>query len=127
MPIILELFVFAAVAFGIVVLVLTPGKRDEPSALSQGPLVARPDSYSAIEISARVRLTYEDADGATTTRDVLVHRYDFDGDGYIVGHCSLRQAERTFRIDRVRQMVDLDTGEQLTKGYRRFLRSKRVR
>lgn len=61
---------------------------------------------------ADVQFTYQDAEGELTARRVTVHSVDAT---YIKGECHERQAERTFRIDRVvGEVLDLDTGELLS-------------
>lgn len=77
-------------------------------------------------IHASLRLTYADADGKETERDVVARLYEQDR-GSIVGHCKLRNAERTFRIDRMKKVVNLETGEVLPlTRMRSWLRKHRL-
>lgn len=78
-----------------------------------------------ILISANLRIQYEDADGEPSTRDVDVLYY-YPESGYIFGKCKLRRANRTFRLDRIKEAIDRDTGEVI-KGLRSFLRKKKIR
>lgn len=56
-----------------------------------------------------VRFSYKDADGVPSERHVIVHSVT---DTYIKGECLDRQAERTFRLDRINgDVVDCNTGE----------------
>ncbi len=56
-----------------------------------------------------VEFLYEDAEGDISHRQVTVHSVTSI---YIKGECHTRQAERTFRIDRViGDITDCDTGE----------------
>lgn len=58
-----------------------------------------------------IAFTYEDADGEVTYRTVTVHAVTAT---YIKGECHDRQAERTFRLDRViGYITDTQTGETL--------------
>ncbi|MBX9761580.1 MAG: hypothetical protein K2Y24_00910 [Pseudomonadaceae bacterium] len=58
-----------------------------------------------------IAFTYEDADGEVTYRTVTVHAVTAT---HIKGECHDRQAERTFRLDRViGDITDTDTGEML--------------
>lgn len=56
-----------------------------------------------------VQFTYEDAQGNVSERHVIVHHADLH---YIKGECLARNAERTFRTDRIiGDVVDCSTGE----------------
>jgi predicted DNA-binding transcriptional regulator YafY len=56
-----------------------------------------------------VTFTYEDAAGDVTCRTVTVHSATAT---HLKGECQDRQAERTFRIDRIiGDVVDVETGE----------------
>lgn len=60
-------------------------------------------------ITARLGFAYLNAAGEVSQREAVVTAL---GSAYFIGHCSLRNAERTFRFDRVcYPAVDLDTGE----------------
>lgn len=59
-----------------------------------------------------VRIKYVDAKQQQTDRVVNVRAFESAGRaGLIFGHCHLRNATRTFRFDRMRRVVDEDTGE----------------
>jgi hypothetical protein len=59
-----------------------------------------------------VRISYSDANGNATQRNVSVRAFEPSyPSGLIIGHCHMRQATRTFRFDRIRDCVDLETGE----------------
>lgn len=63
-------------------------------------------------LDARLRLSYSDAQGERTERDIDVYECDTSNPaGYLIGYCHLREGVRTFRIDRVLRAVDRDTGE----------------
>lgn len=69
------------------------------------PSVPRP-------ISASLRIDYRDAAGKTSERIVDVRECDTSyPDGYLIGFCRLRQAMRTFRMDRIARVIDMETGE----------------
>lgn len=69
-------------------------------------------------------LRYADRDGTVTERTVHVHTFEYrEGQPLslkMIGYCSLRQAERTFRADRVISAADPDTGEIITNLPRYF-------
>jgi hypothetical protein len=92
-----------------------------------------PDSNPSQEVGegmavrAHLKLAYRDADGVLTDREVVVSKYFSDGDGYIEAFCKLRKDSRTFRIDRIKEAVDLDTGEVLpVSRMRSWLRKRKV-
>lgn len=63
-------------------------------------------------IEATVRLSYRDFEGARTERLVDVRECDTAApDGLLIGFCHLRQAIRSFRLDRIHRAVDVETGE----------------
>jgi hypothetical protein len=60
-------------------------------------------------------IEYTGADGVDSMRVITLHRIDGpSGNPQLIGaHCHTRDAYRTFRIDRIRSMVDGATGEEL--------------
>lgn len=63
-------------------------------------------------IQATLRLSYRDADGIASERHVTVRECDTTNPaGYLIGHCQLRDAIRTFRMDRIKRAIDVETGE----------------
>jgi len=59
-----------------------------------------------------VGMTYVDAKGDETKREVGVQKLIQDGDmRYIQGFCYLRQAVRAFKEDRAKEIIELETGE----------------
>lgn len=70
-------------------------------------------------VTARLRLKYVDGKGQRTTREVSVRQYgEFGGAALIIADCHLRNATRTFRTDRVKSCIDLDTGEVVADLHR---------
>ncbi len=65
-------------------------------------------------VGGLLKLKYEDAEGKVTDREVQVRECDTTNPGgYLIGICQLRNDFRTFRIDRVKRAVDIETGEVL--------------
>lgn len=63
-------------------------------------------------VDASLRIRYTDAGGRETERTVDVKQFGRAPEGMImVGHCHLRRAARTFRIDRVKSCFDVNSGE----------------
>lgn len=85
-------------------------KSSRPSAVKVKPMPNR--STRAIKQGwsiGEVRFSYEDANGIPSERHVIVHSVSGT---YIKGECLDRQAERTFRLDRINgDVVDCNTGE----------------
>lgn len=81
---------------------------DEVVALEPGPWLVSTSAESLIRVSAAIRerrrleFAYESHNGAATTRQIepygIIH---IDGRWYVAGRCLLRQAMRTFRLDRM--------------------------
>lgn len=68
-----------------------------------------------------VRFDYRDANDSPTQRVVDIRAYEPQGDsGLVIGRCRLRNATRTFRFDRMQQVVDVETGE-IINNLQRYL------
>lgn len=89
-------------------------KASRPGAAPVRPSLKPSRSTRAIRTGwsiGDVEFTYEDSAGDITRRRVTVHSVTST---YMKGECHYRQAERTFRIDRIiGDVVDCDTGEIL--------------
>ncbi len=82
------------------------------------------DATAPIEVSAHLQIDYTDGDGKSTTRSVKVKKFDeMLSGGMVIGFCELRRATRTFRIDRISECMDLETGESIS-SVRDFLINK---
>jgi proteasome accessory factor B len=58
-----------------------------------------------VEARKRVTLTYQSSGGDATEREVDPYGLVYSGgDWQLVGHCHLRAAPRTFRVDRIEQL-----------------------
>lgn len=73
------------------------------------------DASDPKKITAHIEIDYVDGSKSSTTRTVRVREFDnaLHG-GIIMGHCELRNATRTFRFDRIKKCIDLETGEVVT-------------
>jgi hypothetical protein len=70
------------------------------------------DVQSPRNVKANLRIEYRDGSGSVTKRDIQVMKYGpWDGGAILWAYCQLRQANRTFRTDRIISCTDLDTGE----------------
>lgn len=63
-------------------------------------------------VQASLRIRYTDGNDRKTERSVAVRSFGSMGPYHLImGHCSLRDATRTFRSDRIGSCVDEETGE----------------
>lgn len=63
-------------------------------------------------VSANLEIAYRDAVGNETVREIHVRQFDPRfAKGMLLAHCHLRDASRSFRVDRIKACVDTDTGE----------------
>lgn len=87
-----------------------------PSTASPSPIRRTPDRTAKPSRAMRtgwslgtVSFTYQDSNGDVTSRTITVHSVT---PTYLKGECHDRNAERTFRIDRmIGEVVDLESGE----------------
>lgn len=65
-------------------------------------------------IKASVRFDYTSGSGKATQRTVHLRSFETgSSQGLVIGHCQMRNATRTFRYDRMRNVIDAETGEVL--------------
>ncbi len=77
-----------------------------------------------IPAKAKLRLDYTDGSGKRTTRNVDVRQFGIMGPyALLIAHCHMRDATRTFRTDRIRACVDVETGE-IVPDVKAFLQEK---
>lgn len=70
------------------------------------------------EVAASLHLKYQDGAGQITERSVRVRSIgDYMGSPTLVGHCLLRDQPRTFRLDRILECFNEDTGEVVADVY----------
>ncbi|MCB1037845.1 MAG: YafY family transcriptional regulator, partial [Acidobacteria bacterium] len=66
---------------------------------------------AAVQRRRRVRLIYRAGDGSETERDLDGYGLAFRaGSWYLAGYCHLRRGIRTFRVDRIRSVRELEEG-----------------
>lgn len=95
----------------------TPPPAPAPAVRQKKPRAPRTRATSAVprvRTDGRYLIEYVDIEGVITTREVKAKRIERRGEHlYLVSYCLSARAPRTFRVDRVRSMVDADTGEIL--------------
>lgn len=67
------------------------------------------DEIEWVPVKANLQMSYTNAKGEVSKRTVQIPGYD--GSPYLNGFCKLRGEERTFRVDRINEAVDANTGE----------------
>ena len=97
---------------------------DEVVALEPGPWVISTSADSLIRVSTAIRerrrlaFDYQSHQGTPTHRQLepygVVH---MDGRWYMAGHCLMRQAMRTFRLDRVSRVELCNEGFERPAGF----------
>ncbi|MDA8217889.1 MAG: exonuclease domain-containing protein [Dehalococcoidales bacterium] len=82
--------------------VLQGGPSHWPIPAAEQTVPLPPDMAQVIRAGRPLHLTYLAGDGRCSRRTVQpLHVLDSDGALYLVAFCTLRQAERTFRLDRI--------------------------
>lgn len=77
------------------------------------------DIYDQFGFSYRLRIGYIDGYGKSTKRDITINSVEmYNGDGSIGAYCHLRKGQRTFKMDRITECIDLETGEFLDDIYK---------
>lgn len=69
------------------------------------------DEPSVHHLAMPVLLHYTDQEGQTSKRQVDIAAYSPYQGGMVYGRCHLRNANRTFRFDRIQKAIDPETGE----------------
>lgn len=64
-----------------------------------------------VPVKAELQLTYKDSKGQTSDTHVSISGYD--GSAYLKGFCNLNNSNSTFRIDRILNTIDTETGETI--------------
>jgi hypothetical protein len=65
-----------------------------------------------VSVKAKLLLDYIDGNGKSSSRSVDVRQFgEMSYGSLLIGHCSLRNATRTFRSDRIKHCVNEETGE----------------
>jgi hypothetical protein len=66
----------------------------------------------ATRVRATARISYRKESGEISDRTVDIDRFGhLAGNAYLHGLCHLRRDGRTFRVDRIIRLVDVETGE----------------
>ena len=73
---------------------------------------ATPAKSSWVKVKCSLHITYEDEEGNVTERDIKIFSYK-PTTQHLQARDSLRNANRTFRIDRIQEAIDSESGEML--------------
>ncbi|WP_366937254.1 WYL domain-containing protein [Elioraea sp.] len=86
---------------------------------SAAPITRSLPQPLASGLNRSIALVYEDAAGNETERHVTVRRILGDNPNapeYVAGVCHMRRALRHFRLDRILELTDHETGEVIEEG-----------
>jgi hypothetical protein len=71
-------------------------------------------SRADLPVAVEAEIRYTDGSGQDTVRRISTKRFEdggASGDGMILAHCHLRRANRTFKVSRIKEFIDVSTGE----------------
>lgn len=78
--------------------------------------------HDYISYKKRLRIVYIDGNGKKTERNIWVYNFSQNPyRGFFLARCELRDANRTFRADRIQSCIDLDTGEYVANVTKHLL------
>lgn len=95
--------------------------------IMEGPEIDAPeavdDSHRIMDIDGlALAIEYQDPVGAVSTRVISCRSVNPRPPGFLRAYCHLRDEYRTFRIDRIRSITDMETGEIIDRrGVMEFL------
>lgn len=70
------------------------------------------EATDPIDIKAHLKIKYIDSENKKSEREIIVRRFDENlYNGLILSRCLKRNATRSFRVDRIKECIDLETGE----------------
>ncbi len=73
----------------------------------ESPEIPDQDDIDGIALA----IEYEHPSGAISSRVITCRAINPEPPGFLRAHCHLRHAYRTFRVDRIRSITDMETGE----------------
>jgi WYL domain len=69
------------------------------------------DSCGFVPVKAQLRIDYHGVNALPSTRTIRISEYD--GSSYLNAFCELKKQRRTFRIELIKECVDIDSGEYI--------------
>ena len=69
------------------------------------------ETQTSINKEADIEIIYEKENGEISQRKIKVNKID---NKYLYGYCFLRNEDRTFRLDRIKKLIDLTTSKIVT-------------
>ncbi len=72
-----------------------------------------PQDFDSIKINSLAQIIYIDSKGQKSERRITIHSVSQTAnDDYVIkGYCHEKSAQRTFRLTRIQQLTDMETGE----------------
>jgi len=93
--------IFSSILAWVVTAKVPQETQDQPS--------KRRQNGKNIKVDCSLHITYEDGEGAVTERDIHIFSYE-PKSKYIQARDSIARANRTFRVDRIQEAIDLESG-----------------
>lgn len=82
------------------------------------------DDRNNFKLKTDLRIKYIDKTGKSSQRDITTKSISMHfGDGTIEAYCQTQRGPRTFKMDRIIECIDLETGEFIEDVYQ-YLRGK---
>jgi TM2 domain-containing membrane protein YozV len=81
-----------------------------------------PEGIDILQLNTLAFISYKDAQGQESDRRVTIKSiYQIHDDYMISAHCHEREAHRTFKLSRIKQLTDIETGEIFAEPREYFL------
>ncbi len=85
--------------------------------------VELPSSFESIKLNSIIQIVYIDAQGQRSQRRITMYSINetLDHDYMIQAYCHERGAQRTFKLSRITELTDIETGEVFANPEKYFL------
>lgn len=82
-----------------------------------------PEEYEIIKLNSLAQIAYKDVQGQESERRITMYSINptIDGDYIIKAFCHERKAQRTFKLSRITELTDIETGEVFNNPQKYFL------
>ncbi|SFN99151.1 NINE protein [Salegentibacter flavus] len=85
--------------------------------------VELPEEFETIKLNSLAQIAYKDAQGQKSERRITMYSINptIDDDYMIKAYCHERNAQRTFKLSRITELTDIETGEVFDNPEKYFL------
>lgn len=85
--------------------------------------VELPEEFETIKLNSLAQIAYKDAQGQNSVRRITMYSINptIDDDYMIKAYCHERKAQRTFKLSRIKEVTDIETGEVFDNPEKYFL------